>query len=163
MLACLNCDPIFFDGMSIDYRSALPEVLPRSPSFQLVRCDHHDVTLLFQLPPRINLLLWYNSTPSGLQNVQGILERHADQVAHSRCRIEVQEGKVLTASTARAREHANGWFCEPFLQHLCLERSYKLQTSTSAPISVARNIPQAEPHTTSSQSPQSAPTPSNAH
>ena len=149
--------------MSIDYRSALPEVLPRSPSFQLVRCDHHDVTLLFQLPPSINHLLWYVSTPSSLQQVPGILERQAAYVAHSRCRIEVQEGKVITGSTTRAREHANGWFCEPFLRHLSLERSYKLQTSTSALISVSRNIPQAEPHTMSSQSPQTAPIPSNAH
>ena len=150
--------------MSIDYRSALPEVLPRSPSFQLVRYDHHDATVLFQLPPRINHLLWYNSTPSGLQQVQGIHKKHTDIWAtRSRCEIEGQEGKVLTGPTTRAREHANGWFCELFLQlqHLSLKRSYELQTSISALINV--DNPQAEPHTMSSQSPQTTPTASSAY
>jgi len=112
-------------------------VLPRSPSFQLVRCDHHDATVLFQLTPRINHPLWYNLTLPGLQQVQDIHENHTDTwAAHSRCKIEVREGKVFTGSTTRAREHANGWFCEPFLQHLSLERSYESQTSISTLINV---------------------------
>ena len=136
-------------------------MLPQSPTFQLVQCDHHhDVTVLYRLSPRINHLLWYNSTPSGLQKVQCILEKQADTLAtRSRRRVGVQKGKVLTWSTTRAREHAKGWFCELFLQQLSFWDVLKIsQTSVSAPANVDSDIPQTEPHAMSSKSPQTAPT-----